>query len=510
MTDVAGFAAAVYHRGIAVVHVATTLLGMVDAAIGGKTGVNLAEGKNLVGAFWQPAAVVCDLDALDTLPDRERRSGCGRAGEVPLPHRRRSGGDGPRGAGRGRGADQGRRRRGRRAGGRGWSAGDAELRPHPRPRARDGRPVRPPPRRGRRHRARLRGRASPPASAGSTRARVAAHRSVVAAYDLPTAAPPGVDAGELVDLMARDKKAVDGLTFVLDGPDGVEVVAGIDPELVRGRARRSRGRPVTDRRAPVGAEPEPARRAGAGDLRHRHPRRSRRRRSARALGDEFDGRARAVEPRRRPDRRGACRPGRRRRHRRQRRRVQPLRVGPARRPRHLRRPRRRGAPLQPVRPGVVASHLGRLPGGQRCDLRARRRRVPAGGRRREGAASPHDRDDAARGPRPRLPPADGRRHPRRPAPRSARGRRGLRRLARHEPRQHPVAHRLHRLGREAARAARPPAARRRRPLRRAGRRAARRGGRRGRGRGSGSPSLVSTRSSASPPRACGSGSRPIT
>ncbi|MDQ3294821.1 MAG: iron-containing alcohol dehydrogenase, partial [Actinomycetota bacterium] len=77
VTDVAGFAAAVYHRGVPVVHVPTTLLGMVDAAIGGKTGVNLPEGKNLVGAFWQPAAVLCDLDALRTLPERERRSGLG-------------------------------------------------------------------------------------------------------------------------------------------------------------------------------------------------------------------------------------------------------------------------------------------------------------------------------------------------------------------------------------------------------------------------------------------------
>ena len=77
VTDVAGFAAAVWHRGIAVVHVATTLLAMVDAAVGGKTGVNLPEGKNLVGAFWQPHGVLCDLDALDTLPPRERRSGDG-------------------------------------------------------------------------------------------------------------------------------------------------------------------------------------------------------------------------------------------------------------------------------------------------------------------------------------------------------------------------------------------------------------------------------------------------
>ena len=77
VTDVAGFAAASYHRGVPVVHVATTLLGMVDAAIGGKTGVNLPEGKNLVGAFWQPSGVVCDLDALDTLPEREMRCGLG-------------------------------------------------------------------------------------------------------------------------------------------------------------------------------------------------------------------------------------------------------------------------------------------------------------------------------------------------------------------------------------------------------------------------------------------------
>ena len=71
VTDVAGFAAASYHRGISVVHVPTTLLGMIDAAIGGKTGVNLPQGKNLVGAFWQPSGVLYDLDALATLPERK-------------------------------------------------------------------------------------------------------------------------------------------------------------------------------------------------------------------------------------------------------------------------------------------------------------------------------------------------------------------------------------------------------------------------------------------------------
>src|SRR5436305_6265963 len=77
VTDTAGFAAAVYHRGVDVIHVSTTLLGQVDAAIGGKTGVNVPEGKNLIGAFWQPAAVLCDIETLGTLPPREYRSGLG-------------------------------------------------------------------------------------------------------------------------------------------------------------------------------------------------------------------------------------------------------------------------------------------------------------------------------------------------------------------------------------------------------------------------------------------------
>lgn len=77
VTDVAGFAAAVWHRGTRVLHVPTTLLGMVDAAIGGKTAVNLPEGKNLVGAFWQPIAVIADLDVLSTLPERETACGLG-------------------------------------------------------------------------------------------------------------------------------------------------------------------------------------------------------------------------------------------------------------------------------------------------------------------------------------------------------------------------------------------------------------------------------------------------
>jgi 5-deoxy-5-amino-3-dehydroquinate synthase len=71
VSDVAGYAASSYHRGIAVIHVPTTLLAQVDAAIGGKTGVNIPEGKNLVGSFWQPTAVLCDTDTLSSLPVRE-------------------------------------------------------------------------------------------------------------------------------------------------------------------------------------------------------------------------------------------------------------------------------------------------------------------------------------------------------------------------------------------------------------------------------------------------------
>ncbi len=76
-TDVGGFVAATWLRGVRVVHVPTSLLGMVDAAVGGKTGIDTGAGKNLVGSFHEPSGVLCDLDLLSTLPPDELVSGLG-------------------------------------------------------------------------------------------------------------------------------------------------------------------------------------------------------------------------------------------------------------------------------------------------------------------------------------------------------------------------------------------------------------------------------------------------
>jgi 3-dehydroquinate synthase len=85
-TDLAGFVAATWLRGVAVVHLPTTLLGMVDAAVGGKTAINTAAGKNLVGAFHEPAGVLCDLTALQTLPKHDYVSGLAEVVKVGFTH----------------------------------------------------------------------------------------------------------------------------------------------------------------------------------------------------------------------------------------------------------------------------------------------------------------------------------------------------------------------------------------------------------------------------------------
>jgi 5-deoxy-5-amino-3-dehydroquinate synthase len=229
VTDTAGFAAAVYHRGIPVVHVSTTLLGQIDAAIGGKTGVNLPEGKNLVGAFWQPAAVLCDTEVLSTLPPREYRSGLGELAKyhflgggdldaLPLEERVAA-----CVAIKAEVVADDEREGGRRAilnYGHTLAhaieiAGDHDLR--------HGEAVAV----GLIFAAELGFRLG-----RIDAARVAEHRRVVAAYDLPGTLPVGLRTDELIALMGRDKKALDGLTFVLDGPDGVESLTGVPLEHV--------------------------------------------------------------------------------------------------------------------------------------------------------------------------------------------------------------------------------------------------------------------------------------
>ena len=84
ITDLAGFAAATFLRGVALVQVPTSLVAQVDAAIGGKTGINIPAGKNLVGAFHQPLGVLCDTSVLSTLPERERRNGLGEVAKCWL------------------------------------------------------------------------------------------------------------------------------------------------------------------------------------------------------------------------------------------------------------------------------------------------------------------------------------------------------------------------------------------------------------------------------------------
>lgn len=85
-TDLAGFVAATWLRGIAVVHIPTTLLAMVDAAVGGKTGINTQAGKNLVGSFHSPRGVLCDVNALETLPRNDLIAGFAEVVKVGFTH----------------------------------------------------------------------------------------------------------------------------------------------------------------------------------------------------------------------------------------------------------------------------------------------------------------------------------------------------------------------------------------------------------------------------------------
>lgn len=231
VTDVAGFAAATWHRGTPVVHVATSLLAMVDAAIGGKTGVNLPQGKNLVGAFWQPSAVICDLDFLSTLPERELRCGLGEVAKYHF----LTGDDllslslDERVARcvsiKGAFVEQDERESGKRAflnyghtlahaletvGKHQLAHGEAVAI-------------------GLIFAARL-----ARALKRIDDARVDYHELVVGqTYSLQTRMPSGLDINELMAAMARDKKALNGLTFILDSSNGLEIVSDISAAVVR-------------------------------------------------------------------------------------------------------------------------------------------------------------------------------------------------------------------------------------------------------------------------------------
>jgi 5-deoxy-5-amino-3-dehydroquinate synthase len=239
--DTAGFTAATYYRGVDVVQVPTTLLAMVDSAIGGKTGVNLPEGKNLVGAFHQPRAVFANPHVLQTLADREYRCGLGEIAKYTL-----MGDDFVSGRidalvardirvltdviarcveikARVVAADEYERTGVRAVLNYGHTLAHAleTATGH----------------------ALLHGEAVAVGLVYAAQLAAVLERvppdlvtrteSLVASLGLPVHAPPDLRADDLLAIMARDKKSGGGLTFVLDGPNGIERVVDPDPGAVR-------------------------------------------------------------------------------------------------------------------------------------------------------------------------------------------------------------------------------------------------------------------------------------
>ena len=227
--DTAGFTAAAYHRGVACLQAPTTLLAQVDAAIGGKTGVNLPEGKNLVGAFHQPLAVLCDVDTLATLPEREYRAGLGEVakyafmGDAACPPRWPTRPPPPPSWPATRPSSPTwwpARRPSRRRSSRPTSTSGPACGPPSTTATRSPTPSRP-----LGHYGLLHGEAVAVGLVFATELAAGldrlppdapdATRRMLGPFGLPTAAPDGLAAADLITLMRRDKKAAGGLTFVL-------------------------------------------------------------------------------------------------------------------------------------------------------------------------------------------------------------------------------------------------------------------------------------------------------
>ena len=247
LTDLAGFAAATYLRGVALVQVPTSLVGQVDAAIGGKTGVNLRSGKNLVGAFHQPIGVLCDFETIATLPERERLGGLGEVAKcwlleggfaaeltevslhdlivmsVKLKAAIVS-------------ADE-------REGGRRALLNYGHTLAHALEKvalARDDDELR-------------HGEAVAIGLAFAVRlaealgrvdqSEVARHDEVLDVFGLQRRVPEHLASSLLLEAMSHDKKAHHDLTFVLAGAEGFETVRGVDPQLVSDVLEKFRGEP---------------------------------------------------------------------------------------------------------------------------------------------------------------------------------------------------------------------------------------------------------------------------
>jgi 5-deoxy-5-amino-3-dehydroquinate synthase len=228
-TDVVGLAAALYHRGVPVIHLPTSLLAQVDASVGGKVAVNLPEGKNLIGTYWQPKAVLCDTDYLQTLPKREWINGYG---EIARAHFIGAGDLRDRPVAEQIAASVARKATivaadetdtgCRHLLNYGHTLGHAlELATDFRLRHGEAVAI------GTVFAGRLAG-----ALGRISQARVDEHLSVVRHYELPWQLPSSADHTVLAQLMRMDKKATAGLAFVLDGPAGPELVQEVPESAV--------------------------------------------------------------------------------------------------------------------------------------------------------------------------------------------------------------------------------------------------------------------------------------